>query len=318
MLSCTSGTVSVNGEYGTLKQYGRSVGFVPQDDIMLTELTVFDILIHSARMRLPPSLSHSQIRQKVFQVAKFLGISEILACRVGNTEKRGISGGQRKRVNVAIELVSDPPILLLDEPTSGLDSTTARELCQLLRVLAHEQKKLVVAVIHAPSPASLDQFDNLMLLGKTGSVFYNGQLSSASVFFEHSGCRREPKMTYFYTISNLKLKLSRDPDYLSDISALKVGHCLPRMTQWNEAALSDNWKSFTSNSFSTYSEQDVVRRRANSYSKRTMDMVKNLWVLPSRDQRKQRSSFLRFYYLFQRANVQLYQNIHRMFFIAIY
>ena len=116
----TTGKVSINGQPDELSKYKKLIGYVPQEDIMLRELSVREILMHSARMRLPKSWTFSMIKNKVLEIISFLGMGHVMDSIVGNEEERGISGGQRKRVNIGMELVAEPSVLFLDEPTSGM------------------------------------------------------------------------------------------------------------------------------------------------------------------------------------------------------
>jgi ABC-type multidrug transport system ATPase subunit len=138
---CT-GELFVNGKLeNSIANYNKMVGFVPrksqtqnakiekylnfhaEDDTMLRELTVREVLKFSAELRLPSYTSSLEIDKIVEDVISLLGLSEIRYAQIGSVDKRGISGGQRKRVNIGMELVADPIILFLDEPTSGLDSS---------------------------------------------------------------------------------------------------------------------------------------------------------------------------------------------------
>ncbi|KAH6572071.1 hypothetical protein BASA60_006843 [Batrachochytrium salamandrivorans] len=162
----TSGHVTVNGVAEELSKYKKLIGYVPQEDIMMRDLTVRDILMHSARMRLPSDWDYAKIKDKVLDIISFLGMSHVAGSIIGDEETRGISGGQRKRVNIGMELVAEPSVLFLDEPTSGLDSSTSFEVCANLKNIARMQGLTVGAVIHSPSPATFRQFDDFMLLGK--------------------------------------------------------------------------------------------------------------------------------------------------------
>lgn len=116
----TAGSVLINGRSDELSNYKKLVGYVPQEDIMLRELSVREVLMHSARMRLPSDWKYQRIKAKVNEIISFLGMSHVMNSIIGNEEERGISGGQRKRVNIGMELVAEPSILFLDEPTSGM------------------------------------------------------------------------------------------------------------------------------------------------------------------------------------------------------
>ncbi|HVJ94011.1 MAG TPA: FHA domain-containing protein, partial [Labilithrix sp.] len=125
----TSGQVRINGEdlYAIYDALRGVIGYVPQDDIVHPELTVFEAVKYSARFRLPNDYSDEEINARVEQTLRDLGLEAVKNLQIGKPEKKVLSGGQRKRVNIALELVTDPVILFLDEPTSGLaaDDTTA-------------------------------------------------------------------------------------------------------------------------------------------------------------------------------------------------
>lgn len=187
-VAASEGRILVNGEeMPGLVKYQKLVGFVPQEDVMLRELTVRDNIQFSARYRLPASYTKYQIERKVDSCIAELGIPHVQHSIIGDEHTRGVSGGQRKRVNIGLELVTDPSIMFLDEPTSGLDSTTATSLCQTLRKITRERNMTTVAVIHQPSLTSFLEFDDLLLLGKGGRVIYHGPLNEAPDYFASIG-----------------------------------------------------------------------------------------------------------------------------------
>ncbi|CAG8440511.1 6656_t:CDS:10 [Acaulospora morrowiae] len=188
----TSGKVKVNGVTESLEKYQKLIGFVPQEDIMLRELTVREILVHSALMRLPSNMERAEKKRKVIEIIKFLGLDHVMDSVIGDEEERGISGGQRKRVNIGMELVAEPSILFLDEPTSGLDSVTSFEVCTMLKSIAHQQGLTIAAIIHSPSPQAFDTFDDFMLLGKGGMIIYFGERDKAMDYFTDLGYESPP------------------------------------------------------------------------------------------------------------------------------
>lgn len=109
---------------------------VTVDDILPLNLTVFEALMHSARMRLTGDWNYARIRRRVNETITFLGLDSVVNNRIGDTENQRLSGGQRKRVNIALELVTESAILILDEPTSGLDSSISLLLCAMLKTLS--------------------------------------------------------------------------------------------------------------------------------------------------------------------------------------
>ncbi|MBS1838340.1 MAG: ATP-binding cassette domain-containing protein [Actinobacteria bacterium] len=168
LLEPSAGTVRVDGrdlyaEYATLRS---RVGLVPQEDIVHTRLTARQALTYGAELRLPDATSTADRDALVESTARALGLGEHLDKRIAN-----LSGGQRKRVSVALELLSQPSIMLLDEPTSGLDPGYEDSLMDLFRQLA-EEGRTVVVVTH--STASLDRCDQVVYLGTGGWVAYCG------------------------------------------------------------------------------------------------------------------------------------------------
>lgn len=129
-----------------------TIGFVPQQDILPAKLTVAEAILFAARLRLPESIPFSEQIARVDDVIEKLGLSHVRNVRIGDGEKRGISGGEMRRVSIGLELVARPDVLLLDEPTSGLDSVSASKVARVLHGLAHdpESPTAVIASIHQP------------------------------------------------------------------------------------------------------------------------------------------------------------------------
>ena len=107
----------------------------------------------------------------MFGVLNDLGLVKCMDTKIGSVMKKTISGGERRRVSIGVELITDPPLLMLDEPTSGLDSFTALSICKLLHALAHEKGKNIVATIHSPSSEAFIYFDKLVLMMDGNIVF---------------------------------------------------------------------------------------------------------------------------------------------------
>ncbi|KAK9813958.1 hypothetical protein WJX73_006860 [Symbiochloris irregularis] len=180
------GLIQVNGQPDSLDNFTRVMGFVPQDDIMHVNLTVEENLMFSARYRLPSHYTHSQHVFYVERAIQVLQLEEVRGEVVGDEEVRGISGGQRKRANIGLELVADPLLLFLDEPTSGLDSTSSKLVVAALQQVTR-MGVTATAVIHQPSFGIFLMFDDLLLLCKGGRTAYYGRLASVQDYFESLG-----------------------------------------------------------------------------------------------------------------------------------
>ncbi len=179
--------------YDHYDEFRGQIGYVPQDDIMHAELTVAEALWFTARLRLPRDYSEEEIRRRLATVIEQLGLGGSEHVRIGSADRRGISGGQRKRVNVAMELVTDPPMLVLDEPTSGLSSTDALAVVKLLRRLA-DTGKTIMLTIHQPGLETLRLMDGLAVIARDASTADTGTLAwygpahpDAARFFEPQG-----------------------------------------------------------------------------------------------------------------------------------
>ena len=167
-----SGSITINGHDISEPQAKALIGFVPQDDLLIEELTVYENLWFTAKLCFD-DMPDSEIDAKVMSVLVQLGLDAAKDLKVGSPINKYISGGQRKRLNIALELIREPAILYLDEPTSGLSSTDTEKVINLLRELTG-RGKLIVANIHQPSSDVYKLFDRLWLLDKGGYPVYDG------------------------------------------------------------------------------------------------------------------------------------------------
>ena len=172
-----TGAVLLNGcnLYQSYDMFRGQLGYVPQDDIMHADLTVGQALYFSARLRLPSDFSDAELQSRIKKVLEQLGLQGTENVLIGSPDKKGISGGQRKRVNLAMELLTDPSVLFLDEPTSGLSSEDTLTVMKLLRSLADEGKTILLT-IHQPSLEAFRLMDNLVLVARDGKPSAPGQL----------------------------------------------------------------------------------------------------------------------------------------------
>ncbi|MCD7446695.1 ABC transporter G member 28 [Datura stramonium] len=184
---CTrNGVILINGKPEPMQAYKKIIGFVPQDDIVHGNLTVEENLWFSARCRLAADLPKPEKVLVVERVIESLGLQAVRDSLVGTVEKRGISGGQRKRVNVGLEMVMEPSLLILDEPTSGLDSSSSQLLLRATRREALEGVN-VCMVVHQPSYTLFRMFDDLILLAKGGLTVYHGPVKTVEEYFAGIG-----------------------------------------------------------------------------------------------------------------------------------
>lgn len=180
----TSGQVLINGiniNSGHPAVEGI-IGFVSQDDLLIEELSVYQNLYYNAKLCFD-NYSEEQIEETVNIVLKNLGLYEIREIQVGSPLNKKISGGQRKRLNIALELIREPAVLFLDEPTSGLSSRDSENILDLLKELSLKGK-LVFVVIHQPSSDIFKMFDRLLILDTGGFLIYNGNPIDSIQYFK--------------------------------------------------------------------------------------------------------------------------------------
>jgi ABC-type multidrug transport system ATPase subunit len=181
----SGGQVRINGEdlYAIYDALRGSIGYVPQDDIVHPELTVFEAVRYSARFRLPPDYSDEEIDRRVGTTLAQLGLEQVAHLQIGKPERKILSGGQRKRVNIAMELVTDPVIMFLDEPTSGLAADDTQALVQLLADLAKQTGKTIITTIHQPAKDEFEKFNQTLVLGPGGLTIFFGPPKDGYKFF---------------------------------------------------------------------------------------------------------------------------------------
>jgi ABC transport system ATP-binding/permease protein len=210
----TSGQVRINGEdlYTIYDALRGSIGYVPQDDIVHPELTVFEAVKYSAMFRLPPDYSDQEIDRRVDDTLRDLGLEGVRNLQIGKPEKKVLSGGQRKRVNIALELVTDPVILFLDEPTSGLAADDTTALISLLHDLTKKTGKTIIMTIHQPAKDEFEKFNLAFIMGYGGIPTYFGPTGESAYRFFGSIIEREgsPYRSFATSSPNRRLDNPRD------------------------------------------------------------------------------------------------------------
>ncbi|KAJ2716374.1 hypothetical protein H4R19_000687 [Coemansia spiralis] len=181
------GEINFMGAKRNPHSFKRMLAFVEQDDLMYPTLTVEETLRTSAQLRLPDAKYSSAAKdERVETVLRQLRLTHVKDTMIGGHGARGVSGGERKRVSIGAELVTDPSILVLDEPSSGLDSSSAEMVISLTKEMSHARNLCTMMTIHQPSAEMVAQFDKLILLAQ-GKLVYIGPASEALPYFESLG-----------------------------------------------------------------------------------------------------------------------------------
>lgn len=183
-LTPTSGAVKINGIdiHHQKEKLEGVIGHISQDDLLIEDLSVFENLYYNTKLCYD-GYEETVILKKTIEMLKSLGLYEIKDLKVGSPINKKISGGQRKRLNIALELIREPQVLFVDEPTSGLSSRDSENIMDLLKELALKGK-LVFVVIHQPSSDIFKMFDNLLILDTGGFPIYYGNPVESVIYFK--------------------------------------------------------------------------------------------------------------------------------------
>ena len=179
-----SGSVRINGIdiYSRSKEIEGIIGNVPQDDLLIEDLTVYQNLYYAAKLCFDKT-DNEVLHELVAKTLDSLGLTEAKDLKVGNPLQKTISGGQRKRLNIGLELLREPSVLFVDEPTSGLSSRDSENIMDLLKELSL-RGKMVFVVIHQPSSEIFKMFDDLLILDSGGHQIYYGNPVKAVTYFK--------------------------------------------------------------------------------------------------------------------------------------
>ncbi|KAK9292245.1 hypothetical protein L1049_020209 [Liquidambar formosana] len=177
-LTPQSATIFVNQKPIEKSHFKKISGYVTQKDTLFPLLTVEETLMFSAklRLRLPPSQLSSRVKSLIGE----LGLGHVAGARVGDDRVRGISGGERRRVSIGVDVVHEPEVLILDEPTSGLDSTSALQIIDMLKSMAETRGRTIILSIHQPGFRIVKLFNSILLLAN-GSVLHHGSVDQLGV-----------------------------------------------------------------------------------------------------------------------------------------
>ena len=178
------GTLTINGHDIAEPAAKSLIGFVPQDDLLIEELTVYQNLWFTAKLCFE-GMADDELDRRVMKILKDLGLEAAKDLKVGSAINKFISGGQRKRLNIALELIREPAVLFLDEPTSGLSSSDTEKVINLLKEQTFKGK-LIIVNIHQPSSDVYKLFDRLWLLDKGGYPVFDGNPIDAITYFKEA------------------------------------------------------------------------------------------------------------------------------------
>lgn len=210
------GIVTFNGETGV--QNVRHA-YVMQQDILLPTLTVRETLRYAADLRLPSSTRRQDRWRIVEEVIRELGLKECADTRVGNSQHRGCSGGEKRRVSIGVQLLANPSVLFLDEPTTGLDATSAYQLVRTLKALA-QKGRTIITTIHQPRSEIWNLFDNIVILTR-GSPVYSGSAPECIPWFASQGFPIPPFVNPAEFVIDIAAIDNRTPELESE-STLRV------------------------------------------------------------------------------------------------
>ncbi|KAF9927373.1 hypothetical protein FBU30_003279 [Linnemannia zychae] len=205
-----SGHILLNGKQVHESEIRRAVGFVDQEDTLPPTQTVWEAVLFSAMLRLPEAMPIYRVHERVAEVIEMLGLTHCKDRQIGNVTSRGISGGEKRRVSIALELITRPPILILDEPTSGLDSYSAHMVVQQLCKLAASKTTTVIMTIHQPRSDIFYMFDQTLVVTK-GACLYFGPTATAADYFSRRGLVCPPN----YNIADYLLDIAMDQELVA-------------------------------------------------------------------------------------------------------
>ncbi|XP_010260431.1 PREDICTED: ABC transporter G family member 5-like [Nelumbo nucifera] len=183
-LTPQTSSIFVNQKPFDRARFKKISGYVTQKDTLFPLLTVEETLMFSAKLRL--RLPHSHLSSRVKSLMEELGLSHVAGARIGDDRLRGISGGEKRRVSIGVDVIHDPKVLILDEPTSGLDSTSALQIIDMLKAMAETRGRTIILSIHQPGLRIVKLFNSVLLLAD-GSVLHHGTVDQLSIYLRSMG-----------------------------------------------------------------------------------------------------------------------------------
>ncbi|KAL6450303.1 ABCG1 ABC transporter G family member 1 [Candida maltosa Xu316] len=261
-----SGEIRINQETATLKKIKEISSYVEQEDSLIGSLTVYETVDYSAKFA--GITTHR--KEVVEKIIAALGLSSQSTVKIGTPIQKGISGGQKRRVSVASQMVTSPSILFLDEPTSGLDSVASREVVSTIKKVAKEENMIVICSIHQPSTYTFELFDNVLFLSQ-GQTIYNGPVCDVVKYFDSHGY---PIPAYInpaeFVLDLINTDFSGNSDVLDDL-----------VSKWS------------SESFEKCESENIDALETSAFSAK--NEMKNIFFLIARSLTKARRDVLTYY-----------------------
>jgi len=266
------GDITINGHPISDPKAKTLIGFVPQDDLLIEELTVYQNLLYTARLCFD-GMDDIVLHSKVKSILHELGLEEVSRLKVGSPLNKYISGGQRKRLNIALELIREPNILFLDEPTSGLSSADALSVVNLLREQTYKGK-LVITNIHQPSSDVFKMFDRLWILDTGGYPIYDGNPTESLTYFKKAAHVADEGTTECPTCGNIDIEtiFKIIDEKIIDHNGILTDKRKKSPTEWN----------------SIYREQNKTKEKTKieslpSTNQQHPSILKQVWIFLKRN-----------------------------------
>lgn len=208
----TYGEIQIDGKsiYSNLNYYTQFFGYVPQDDLLYSYLTVYENLWFRGRLRMP-KLPKQYLDQKIYNILHQVNLLHRKDTRVGDDKKKLLSGGERKRLNIALELLFEPTVIICDEPTSGLSYNDTEQVIDILKSLT-DQGKIVVITIHQPSSTIFKKFDQVLMMDMNGRQVYYGEPEACFDYFDY-----ELGLLSYRKVDIENKKTARTSDYMYEV-----------------------------------------------------------------------------------------------------
>ncbi|MDY0151712.1 MAG: ATP-binding cassette domain-containing protein, partial [Candidatus Cloacimonas sp.] len=258
--------------------FQKHIGYVPQDDLLFPNLTVYENLRYRLKLALPNLKNAGEISTRIENQLHSVGLFEQRNMIVGDVLNKRLSGGQRRRLNIALELILNPMIVVLDEPTSGLSSKDSENIAEFLGELK-EQNKIIFCTIHQPNATVFRAFDQVLLLDKGGKQVYFGDSQEVFAYFDEELAQSGKRKEFLNTKRSLQM-----PDYFYDVIETTDG-------QGNRRFNPDYWeRKYRDHRFrkamdiQTHTKnQEQVKAESKAHHKGCSTILRNLYLLTCRN-----------------------------------